>query len=242
MQDSARDGAAAGASALRAGDDEREDGGEDEQAGDEVEAAGEAAGLVLDPADHGRADEAAEIADRVDRGDAGRRGRAGQEHRRHAHSGGLAALMPTLTSAERSDDGDDGRRAPPASTSPAAATRQAMTTCQVRSPVRSEWRAHRIMAITATVGGMALRKPTAIVRQAEALDDLRRPDAERVEAGGGAEVDRAPAPARADPQARPDAVLGGRGLAGALRVHRPSTSQARSSSASHFAFSGRSVM
>jgi len=49
----------------------------------------------------------------------------------------------------------------PASASPIADNRQASTTCQVRSPVRSECRAHQIMTTTAMVGGTALRKPTS---------------------------------------------------------------------------------
>ena len=35
----------------------------------------------------------------------------------------------------------------------------AMATCQGRSPVRSEWRAHRTMATTEKMGGIALSSP-----------------------------------------------------------------------------------
>src|SRR3954451_5510580 len=59
-----------------------------------------------------------------------------------AQSGGLAALIPTLTRL-RAATTATVEDAPPASIRPTAATRQAITTCQVRSPVLSECRAHR---------------------------------------------------------------------------------------------------
>src|SRR5712664_210979 len=80
------------------------------------------------------------------------------------HRGGFAALMPMLTrvSAATTEITDV---AEPASIRPTAAAMQAATTCQVRSPVRSEWRAQRTMATTATVGGTALSSPTCIVER-----------------------------------------------------------------------------
>src|SRR5574338_143029 len=77
------------------------------------------------------------------------------------HSGGLAQLIPTLTSV-RAAIRPTMLLAPAATTSPIAAARQARMTCQVRSPVRSEWRDHSTMAITETIGGMAFRKPTVM--------------------------------------------------------------------------------
>src|SRR5450631_3475946 len=65
--------------ALRPRKDEGEDGGKHQQSGDEDEPALEAAGDILDPADHGRTDEAAEVADRVDGRDSRGGGGAGQE-------------------------------------------------------------------------------------------------------------------------------------------------------------------
>src|SRR5215469_9611894 len=76
------------------------------------------------------------------------------------HNGGLAALMPTLTrtSAATTEATLD---AIPASARPNAAARQAITTCHVRSLVRSECQDHRYMATTAIDGGTALRNPTS---------------------------------------------------------------------------------
>src|SRR4051812_38258598 len=72
-----RDGVDAGG--LRPRQKQGQDRGENQQACNAVEPADKAAGLVLDPADHGGPHEAAEAADRVDGGDA-RRGRgAGEE-------------------------------------------------------------------------------------------------------------------------------------------------------------------
>src|SRR4051794_9686924 len=64
------------------------------------------------------------------------------------HRGGFAELIPTLTSVSAITT-TTTEPADPARARPAAATRQAMTTCQVRSPVRSECLAQRIMAIMA---------------------------------------------------------------------------------------------
>ena len=55
--------------------------------------------------------------------------------------------------------------------------------------------------------------------QAELLDDLRRPDAERVEAGRGAEIDQRQRQHARIGEPAPDAVARGRGLAGGLFVH-----------------------
>ena len=68
------------------------------------------------------------------------------------HRGGFAALMPTLTTVRAATTATT-ELATPASARPTAATKQAMTTCHVRSPVRSEWRAQRIMAMIAIAGG-----------------------------------------------------------------------------------------
>src|SRR5262245_23053377 len=76
------------------------------------------------------------------------------------HSGGLAALMPTLTSVRAVITATTVFETP-ASAKPAAATRQAMTTCHVRSFWRSECHDHRYIAMTAMVGGIALKKPTS---------------------------------------------------------------------------------
>src|SRR5262249_38280004 len=76
------------------------------------------------------------------------------------HNGGLAALMPELTRVSAVTTAATVPDAP-ASARPAAAARQAMTTCHVRSFCRSECHDHRYIATTATVGGIALRKPTA---------------------------------------------------------------------------------
>src|ERR1700761_4850988 len=73
------------------------------------------------------------------------------------HNGGLAALIPTLTSTSAVTTA----RTPediPASASPIAAARQAITTCHVRSLVRSEFHDQRYIATTATVGGMAFSR------------------------------------------------------------------------------------
>src|SRR6516162_2839819 len=78
------------------------------------------------------------------------------------HRGGFAELIPTLTSVRAATTATTEVDAP-ARAKPAAAMRQAMTTCQVRSPVWSEWRAQRIMAKIAAVGGIVLRSPTCIV-------------------------------------------------------------------------------
>jgi len=72
--------------------------------------------------------------------------------------------MPTWTSVRAATTATT-ELATPASARPTAATMQAMTTCQVRSPVRSEWRAQRIMAAMAIVGGTALRRPTCMVER-----------------------------------------------------------------------------
>src|SRR5574343_2024845 len=77
------------------------------------------------------------------------------------HSGGLAQLMPILTRVSAAIR-PTTLLAPAATTRPTEAAMQASTTCQVRSPVRSEWRDQSTMAMTETMGGMALRKPTAI--------------------------------------------------------------------------------
>src|SRR5689334_21430616 len=77
------------------------------------------------------------------------------------HSGGLAQLMPTLTSVSAAIRPTRLCEVA-AMTKPVAAARQAMMTCQVRSPVRSECRDHRTMAMTETVGGTAFNNPTVI--------------------------------------------------------------------------------
>ncbi|MGY3075316.1 hypothetical protein ACVWZZ_001687 [Bradyrhizobium sp. LM6.10] len=74
-------------------------------------------------------------------------------------SGGFAEEMPILTSVSATSTVTTPV-ASPANASPAAASRQASTTCQVRSPVRSECRAHSTMATTAALAGNALRNPT----------------------------------------------------------------------------------
>src|SRR4051812_24528933 len=76
-------------------------------------------------------------------------------------SGGLAELIPTFTSVSAATS---ARRPPldPAMKRPAEAARHAKATCQERSPVRSECRAHKIIASTETVGGTMLRNPTVI--------------------------------------------------------------------------------
>src|SRR6202521_5396542 len=74
------------------------------------------------------------------------------------HSGGFAELIPILTSVSASSTATTVP-ANPASTNPAAASTQATTTCQVRSPVRSECRAQSTMTTIATMPGSALRKP-----------------------------------------------------------------------------------
>src|SRR3984893_2282783 len=84
------------------------------------------------------------------------------------HSGGLAALMPMLTRVSAATT-DTTEVAAPASIRPAEAAMQAATTCHVRSPVRSEWRAQSTMATTATVGGMALSSPTCMVERPNSL-------------------------------------------------------------------------
>src|SRR5262245_61727703 len=76
------------------------------------------------------------------------------------HSGGLHELMPILTSVSAASTAASPV-AGAASARPNAANRHGITTCQVRSPVRSECRDHRIMTMTAAVGGMALRQPTS---------------------------------------------------------------------------------
>src|SRR3954471_22221115 len=65
------------------------------------------------------------------------------------HSGGFDELMPILTSVSVNRT-DSTVPANPAITRPSDASKQAPTTCQVRSPVRSECRAHSTMATTAT--------------------------------------------------------------------------------------------
>src|SRR6476659_8019858 len=85
-----------------------------------------------------------------------------------AQSGGFAELMPMLTSVSAATT-DTHDPAVPASARPTAAAMQAATTCQVRSLVLSEWRAHRTIAITATVGGTALRNPTCSVDRPNSL-------------------------------------------------------------------------
>src|SRR5690242_10525785 len=72
------------------------------------------------------------------------------------HSGGLAALMPILTRVRAATTASVVLDRP-ASARPAEATRQAITTCHVRSPLRSECQDQRYIATTATVGGTALR-------------------------------------------------------------------------------------
>src|SRR6476646_144652 len=85
-----------------------------------------------------------------------------------AQSGGFAELMPILTSVSAATT-DTQDPADPARARPAAAAMQAATTCQVRSLVLSEWRAQRTIAITATVGGTALRNPTCSVDRPNSL-------------------------------------------------------------------------
>src|SRR6476646_3192506 len=85
-----------------------------------------------------------------------------------AQSGGFAELIPTFTSVSAATT-DTQDPADPASARPAAAAIQAATTCQVRSFVLSEWRAQRTIAITATVGGTALRNPTCMVDRSNSL-------------------------------------------------------------------------
>src|ERR1700758_3017785 len=70
------------------------------------------------------------------------------------HNGGFAALMPILTSTSAATT-EATPTAVPANASPMAATRQAITTCHVRSLVRSECQDHKYMATTAIDGGMA---------------------------------------------------------------------------------------
>src|SRR5262245_46226770 len=77
------------------------------------------------------------------------------------HSGGLAALMPTLTSTKDVITATAVFEIP-ARARPTAAARQATTTCLVSSFWRSEGQDQRYMAITATVGGIALKNPTEI--------------------------------------------------------------------------------
>ncbi len=64
------------------------------KAGEAIDAAREAAGDILRPADDAGAEEAAGIADRVDPGDARGRRRAGEEHRRHRPERPLGAVEP----------------------------------------------------------------------------------------------------------------------------------------------------
>ncbi|KKJ08394.1 hypothetical protein XF14_02515 [Burkholderia gladioli] len=75
-----------------------------------------------------------------------------------AHSGALAALMPTLTTTSAAITPTMVLE-PPANTKPTQASAQGITTCQVRSPLRSEWRAQRIIATTASTLGIAFSKP-----------------------------------------------------------------------------------
>jgi hypothetical protein len=83
-------------------------------------------------------------------------------------SGGFAELMPTLTRLRASTTATT-ELATPASARPTAAMMQAITTCQVLSLVRSEWRAQRIIAGIAMVGGTALRRPAFIVERPNCL-------------------------------------------------------------------------
>ncbi len=77
------------------------------------------------------------------------------------HSGGLHEVMPMFTTVSAATTVNTVASFA-ASTRPAAASRQASTTCQVRSPVLSECHDHSTVTITATVGGIELRKPTVI--------------------------------------------------------------------------------
>src|SRR4029077_1860435 len=76
-----------------------------------------------------------------------------------AQSGGFAELMPILTSVSAAIT-DTQDPADPASARPAAAATQAAMTCQVRSSVLSEWRAHARRLITAAGGGDRATGPT----------------------------------------------------------------------------------
>src|SRR6516225_7415761 len=67
---------------------------QDRESRKHVKPAGEAAGIVLDPADHGGAEETAEIAERVYPGDAGSCGGAGQEHGWHRPEWALRTVKP----------------------------------------------------------------------------------------------------------------------------------------------------
>ena len=77
------------------------------------------------------------------------------------HKGGLAALTPALTSTSEAITAIMLAELA-ANTRPVAATAQAMATCQVRSSLRSECLAHKIMTMTAAIGGKALSKPVCI--------------------------------------------------------------------------------
>ncbi len=56
--------------------------------------------------------------------------------------------------------------------------------------MRSEWRDHSIIATTAAMPGPAFSQPIRQRRQAEAGDDLRRPDAQDIKPRRGAEIDQ----------------------------------------------------
>ena len=87
-----------GRSLQESGNHHRERGRHQQQCGHAIELTEKAAGQVLNPSDHGWSNETTEIADRVDGRNASGGRRTGQEEYGHTHCGGLAALMPALTS------------------------------------------------------------------------------------------------------------------------------------------------
>lgn len=113
------------------------EGRERQQSGDKIQAPAVATGLLADHANHHRADETAEVADGVDSGNASGRSRAAEEQGWHAPQRGFDALIPTVTSVKASITVNNVLTLP-AYISPAAASRQAPMTCQLRSLVRSE--------------------------------------------------------------------------------------------------------
>src|SRR5579863_6087430 len=78
-----------------------------------------------------------------------------------AQSGPFEALLPKFTKV-RATTAANAACASPAQTKPAQASRHGIATCQLRSMVRSELRAHAIIPTAATMLGTALIQPTAI--------------------------------------------------------------------------------
>lgn len=175
--------------ALRARQQQRRQRRHHEQAGHEIQPAFVAAGAVLDPADHGRAGEAAQVAERVDGGDPGRRAGAAEEGGRHAPQRRLGAADADVDDGQRDDQARDalgaGRHRQSGGGHQAGQDHVpsplAGAVGMARPQDHGDHRHHRRNRIQVTHRHR---------RHTQLLDDLGRPDAEGVEAGRSAEIDQ----------------------------------------------------